>query len=125
MDVRITVIGSTSATGMEVLKYGKTRGHKLVAFTRRPQLLSMDQSFDKIVAGDGLHKSDVLQAIDGSDAVIAIIGGKTDVAGVTKTMISSMQERNIRRLILSALIYLKPNAPESSLHSQDGSIVTN
>lgn len=55
--MRITVIGSTSPTGLEVLKYGKTRGHKLIAFTRRPQLLSMDQSFDKIVTGDGLHKS--------------------------------------------------------------------
>ncbi|RAR43851.1 hypothetical protein DP091_11295 [Paenibacillus sp. MDMC362] len=111
MDVRITVIGSTSPTGLEVLKYGKTRGHKLIAFTRRPQLLSMDQSFDKVVTGDGLHKTDVLQAIDGSDAVIAIIGGKTDIAGVTKTMISSMQERNIRRLIFVSSYLLEAKRP--------------
>ncbi|WP_181469778.1 NAD(P)-dependent oxidoreductase [Paenibacillus sp. MDMC362] len=109
--MRITVIGSTSPTGLEVLKYGKTRGHKLIAFTRRPQLLSMDQSFDKVVTGDGLHKTDVLQAIDGSDAVIAIIGGKTDIAGVTKTMISSMQERNIRRLIFVSSYLLEAKRP--------------
>lgn len=109
--MRITVIGSTSPTGLEVLKYGKTRGHKLIAFTRRPRLLSMDQSFDKIVTGDGLHKSDVLQAIDGSDAVIAIIGGKTDIAGVTKIIISSMQERNIRRLIFVSSYLLEAKRP--------------
>ncbi|MGE7826838.1 NAD(P)H-binding protein [Paenibacillus sp. NPDC093718] len=106
--MRVTVIGSTSATGLEVLKYGKTRGHKLIAFTRRPQLLSMDQGFDKIVTGDGLRKPDVLQAIDGSDAVIAIIGGKTDIAGVTKTIIRSMQESKIRRFIFVSSYFIRP-----------------
>lgn len=109
--MRVTVIGSTSATGLEVLKYGKTRGHKLIAFTRRPQLLSMDQGFDKIVTGDGLRKPDVLQAIDGSDAVIAIIGGKTDIAGVTKTIIRSMQESKIRRFIFVSSYLLEARRP--------------
>ncbi|MCV4231450.1 SDR family oxidoreductase [Virgibacillus sp. LDC1] len=109
--MRITVIGSTSPTGLEVLKYGMRRGHKLIAFTRRPQLLNMDQGLDKIVIGDGLHNSDVLQAIDGTDAVIAIIGGKTDVAGVTQTIIRAMQEAKTRRFIFVSSYLLEAKHP--------------
>lgn len=76
MNMKITVIGSTSPTGLEVLKYGISRRHKVVAFTRRPHLLSIEQDIDKIVTGDGLQNADILQAVDGSDAVIAIVGGK-------------------------------------------------
>lgn len=74
-------------------------------------MLSTHQDIDKIVTGDGLNKSDILQAIDGSDAVIAIVGGKTDVAGVIQTIIQSMYEAKIRRLIFVSSYLLEAKRP--------------
>jgi putative NADH-flavin reductase len=102
--LKFTVIGSTSPTGLQILEQGVGRGHEIVAFTRRPQLMENVSGLKQVVTGDGLHLSDVKKAIRQQDAVIAIVGtrglGRTTVAtDVTRILLKAMQEEGIRRLV--------------------------
>lgn len=109
--MRITVIGSTSPTGLEVLTNGIARGDDLVAFTRRPSVLKSFQGITKIVTGDGIHKSDLQPAITGSDGVIAIVGGKANVAAVIQNVIQAMYEAKVRRLVFVSSYLLEAKRP--------------
>jgi putative NADH-flavin reductase len=111
MYMRITVIGSTSPTGLEVLRNGIARGDELVAFTRRPNVLKSFQGITKIVTGDGIHLSDLQHAINGSEGVIAIVGGKANVAAVIQNVIQAMQEAKVRRLVFVSSYLLEAKRP--------------
>jgi len=102
--VNIVVIGSTSATGLHVLRQGVERGHSLVAFTRRPQLLADVRGLKDVVTGDGLNDSDVRRAVRHQDAVIAIVGSRglkrtTVAADVMRNVVQAMQQENVVRLV--------------------------
>jgi putative NADH-flavin reductase len=105
MEVKFTVIGSTSPTGLQILEQGIKRGHEITAFTRRPQLLEKKViGLKQVVTGDGLNLFDVKKAIRKQDAVIAIVGvrglGRTTVAtDVTRILLKAMQEEEIQRLV--------------------------
>lgn len=109
--MRITVIGSTSPTGLEVLRNGIARGYELVAFTRRPSLLSTNPGINQIVTGDGVHLSDLQQAISGSDGVIAIVGGKANVAKVMRNIIKAMEAAEVGRLVFVSSYLLEAKRP--------------
>ncbi|ANY71335.1 hypothetical protein BBD41_01330 [Paenibacillus ihbetae] len=109
--MRITVIGSTSPTGLEVLRNGIARGYELVAFTRRPSLLSTNPGINQIVTGDGVHLSDLQQAISGSDGVIAIVGGKANVAKVMRNIIKAMEVAEVGRLVFVSSYLLEAKRP--------------
>jgi putative NADH-flavin reductase len=93
--LKITVIGSSSRTGLFVLEQGIRRGHEITAFTRRPQKLLDVTGLKEIVTGDGLNLLDVKKAIHKQDAIIAIVsvnslGQNSVVTDVTRTIIKAM-----------------------------------
>lgn len=102
--MKISVIGSTSPTGLHLLEQGVKRGHEITAFTRRPQMLAHIGGLQRVVAGDGLRLTDVREAVRQQDAVIAIVGnrglGPTTVAtDVTRNLIQALQEEGVSRLV--------------------------
>lgn len=102
--MKISVIGSTSPTGLHLLKQGVERGHEMTAFTRRPQLLAPINGLTRTIAGDGLNLSDIREAVREQDAVIAIIGNRglgptTVAADVTRNLILAMQDEGVPRLV--------------------------
>jgi putative NADH-flavin reductase len=102
--LKITVIGSSSRTGLFVLEQGIRRGHEITAFTRRPQKLLDVTGLKEIVTGDGLNLLDVKKAIHKQDAIIAIVsvnslGQNSVVTDVTRTIIKAMQEEEVHRLV--------------------------
>lgn len=109
--MRITVIGSTSPTGLEVLRHGIARGDELVAFTRRPSVLESYQGIKKVVSGDGIHESDLIPAITGSHGVIAIVGGKANVAKVMRNIIKAMEVAEVGRLVFVSSYLLEAKRP--------------
>lgn len=105
--MNITVIGSTGATGRHVLTQGIQRGHQITAFTRRPENLQGVSGLATITSGDGRDRNAVSKAVNGSDAVIAIIGassrkGPHQTADVARNLITTMSEEGIARLIITS-----------------------
>jgi len=71
--MKLTVIGATGRTGRHVVDEALRRGHKVTAFTRRPEALTERSRLDGVVVGDGRDPEAVRKAVSGADAVIAIV----------------------------------------------------
>jgi putative NADH-flavin reductase len=102
--MKIAVFGATGRTGRHVLEQGLHHGHRMTAFTRRPQELTSVQGLQAVVHGDGRDLAKVREAVDGQDCVIAVVSSpglkaSTTVSEVTKNIITAMQETGVRRLI--------------------------
>jgi len=114
--MKVTVIGSTSPTGLQVLEKGIKRGHEIAAFTRRQEKLAHIQGIQSVIQGNGLHQADVKKAITGQDAVIAIVGsenekGVTETTDVMRTIINEMQKAKVSRLLFVSSYLLEGKRP--------------
>jgi uncharacterized protein YbjT (DUF2867 family) len=123
MVMKITVFGAAGRTGRLVLREGRRRGYEMTAFTRRPEGTlggaTLDGSFDDaatVVRGDGRDPEAVRAAIDGADAVIAIVAaagrkGPHETADVLKVVTAQMTALGVRRLILTSAYPLVGDRP--------------
>lgn len=117
--MNLTIIGSTGRTGTHVLAEGVQRGHRITAFTRRPQALRDHDTLAAVVHGDGRDPDAVTRAVTGADAVIAILGpasrnGPHQSAEVAQITTTVMQRLRVRRLIITSaypLVADKPRLP--------------
>jgi putative NADH-flavin reductase len=118
--MRLTVFGSTGRTGRQVLAEGNRRGHRITAFTRRPDTIADPTALAAIVPGDGRDSDAVRTAIAGADAVIAIIAapsrkGPHHIADVARTITGAMSETTgVRRLVITSaypIVGTKPRLP--------------
>lgn len=114
--MKIAVIGSTSRIGRLLLEEGVHRGHRLTAFTRRPEELIERAKLEAVVQGDGRNLDDVRRAVQGQDAVISIVVGnnapkETVATDVTRTVIGAMQEAGVRRLVCASAYPLLATRP--------------
>jgi len=105
--VRITVFGATGRTGRHVLAEGARRGHRITAFTRRPDSLTDTSALAAVVHGDGRDPEAVDRAVAGADAVIAIVSaagrkGPFQTAEVAKVIIDAMTRAGVRRLVTTS-----------------------
>jgi putative NADH-flavin reductase len=91
--MKIAVIGSTGGTGIEVVKQGVARGHSITAFARHPEKLSGIEGIGAVIKGDALNAGDVVRAIDGQDAIIAVLG--TSIPA--RNIISAMDQLKVRK----------------------------
>lgn len=123
--MRITVFGATGRLGGHVLEQGLRRGHKLTAFTRRPEALTDQASLAGVVTGDGRDPAAVRRAIDGADGVIAVIApssrkGPHHTAEVLRVITESMADLGVRRLAVTdpyPVVHDKPGLVMSLLRS--------
>ena len=104
--MNLTVFGATGRLGRHVLEQGLRRGHKLTAFTRRPQALADPAALAAVVAGDGRDRQAVRRAIDGADGVIAIVASATrkgphHTTEVARVITQAMADRGVRRLVVT------------------------
>jgi uncharacterized protein len=70
--MRIAVLGSTGATGRQVLQVALRRGHEVVALARRPEALA--GAGVEVVPADVRKAGEVAAALLGADAVISCLG---------------------------------------------------
>jgi putative NADH-flavin reductase len=108
-ELRISVFGAAGRTGRLVLREGRQRGHEMTAFTRRPEgAFGADEAgLAAVVRGDGRDPEAVRKAIDGADAVIAIVAGAGrkgphETADVVKVITSEMTGLGVRRIVLTS-----------------------
>jgi putative NADH-flavin reductase len=104
--VRITVFGATGRTGRHLLAEGLRRGHRLTAFTRRPDALADPAALAGVV-GDARDPAAVRKAVDGAEAVISTIGaerrrGPYPVAEATAVIAEAMADLGVWRLVATS-----------------------
>jgi putative NADH-flavin reductase len=116
--MKITVFGATGRIGRHILAEAKQRDHRITAFTRRPE--SLTETPETVVHGDGRDKEAVARAVDGADAVIAVIGpdsrkGPHQTAEVARTIIGAMTAAGVRRLVVTSAYPIVAERPRLAI----------
>lgn len=102
--MRIVVLGATSRTGRLLVDEASARGHTVVAFTRRPEILEGTAGVSAVVRGDGRDPAMLGDALDGAEAVISLLpgGGRKDprlATEVARCLVTAMPAAGVRRLV--------------------------
>jgi len=80
--MRLTVIGASAGTGLEITRFALERGHVVVALARRPVPVP-DQAGLIRQSGDACREEDVSRAVSGADAVIVALGRGMNLGATT------------------------------------------
>lgn len=102
--MNITIFGATGQIGQHLTARSLKQGHNVTAFTRSPDKLEITHKNLRIVQGDVLKYADVMQAVEGQDAVFCTLGmplmNKEGLrAKGTKNIVRAMEETSVNRLI--------------------------
>jgi len=118
--VNILVFGATGPTGRHLLKQALTRGHKVTAFARRPEVL-LDQRL-RVVAGDVLRdEAKIDEAMHGQDAVVSALGRRASfssdhlISRSMKTIAGAMERARVRRIVLMSAFGVGESARDAPL----------
>lgn len=103
----ITVFGASGNVGKQVVKLGFRLGHTIKAFGRNIEsLIDNDLKSEKLQAIKGyiFDKADILKAVQGSDAVISVLGGAFDGTDRTrslgmKNIVAAMEKAGVKRIV--------------------------
>ncbi|PIO36786.1 hypothetical protein AB205_0145110, partial [Aquarana catesbeiana] len=80
-------------------------GYNVTVLVRDPVRLPADKKPTRIVVGDVLNKSDVNKAVEGQDAVIIVLGTRTDLGPTTmmsegtRNIVEAMKEHGIQKVV--------------------------
>lgn len=102
--MKLVIFGATGKVGQYLVKQALDQGHRVLAFTRRPNSLSISHKHLKIIQGDVLDPTAVKMAIQGCDVVLIALGmplrnkDKLRSKG-TSIIVQAMQETGVNRLI--------------------------
>jgi len=115
--MRVLVIGSTGGSGRAAIDALLAKGHRVTAFTRRPDALASTDQLEKFV-GDVMNAADVDRAVRGHDAVVITLGisedpvlvrfrgakaTASDVRSVgTQNVVAAMAAHGVRRLVVQS-----------------------
>ena len=105
--MRLGLFGVTGNTGRLMVADALARGYDVMAFARRPDKLTVRHERLEIVAGEITDAGAVEAALSQVDAVASALGPHaftpgTPIARGTQHIITAMQARGIRRLIITA-----------------------
>ncbi|MGL5809997.1 MAG: NAD(P)-dependent oxidoreductase [Nocardioides sp.] len=104
--MKITVIGASAGTGVQVANRLGRDGHQVVALSRRgPQ--SPPEPGVTPQRGDATERDDVCRAVAGADAVVMTLGARASDrseprARATRVMVETMQASGVRRLVVQS-----------------------
>lgn len=74
--MKITVFGATGPTGLRLLERTIAEGHEVRAFYRNPKKAKARHERLEWIRGDVRDASSVEKAVEGSEAVISVLGGE-------------------------------------------------
>ena len=99
---KIIVFGATGTIGQQLLSQALEQGHKVTAFTRSKEKISIQHKSLHIAEGDVLNPESLVKAIKDQDIVMCALGNGrkgTVRAKGTLNIIQAMQQQGIKRLI--------------------------
>ncbi len=102
--MNISIFGADGRTGVEVVRYAQDKGHNVTAFVYNKNSKTLFPEGIKIIQGNVLQYEEVHSAINGSNAVISVVGHikGSDPLMQTKGMqniVNAMQECGIKRVL--------------------------
>jgi nucleoside-diphosphate-sugar epimerase len=106
--MKVLVFGATGKTGALVVDRALVQGHKVTVLVRDPGKFTKQGV--RVLAGDATQPDDVLQAMQGQDAVIEAIGGTTPYKATSlestsvHNIIHAMKQVGARRLIVVSMM---------------------
>ena len=109
--MKLLIVGSTGATGLELLEQALEAEHLVTAFARRPAAVKLKHSNLKVHQGDILDYSAVEAAVEGQDGVLSALGvrqlGKNSIlSDGTRNLIQAMEKLGVKRLIVESSLGL-------------------
>ncbi|WP_146361267.1 NAD(P)-dependent oxidoreductase [Arthrobacter yangruifuii] len=100
--MKITIIGGSRGTGAQLAALAHAAGHEVTVLSRSGQAPAGVQA----VAGDATDPAAAARAVSGADAVVVTVGGAKGAprqrTAVTRSVISAMQEKGVRRLVVQS-----------------------
>lgn len=101
--MKLAIFGATGGTGQELTAQAIDAGHDVRALTRSPATLTNDEV--TIVEGNVLDVDPVMTTIDGTDAVVCLLGKTAGnpndvVSRGTANILDAMDEQAIDRLVV-------------------------
>lgn len=100
--MNIALFGATGGTGLQVLMQALGQGHSVRALARDPSKLPTGLAGLVAVPGDVLDPTAVRACLQGSDAVVCVLGtrgGEPIEARGTRTLVAAMADLGVRRLV--------------------------
>jgi len=103
--MKIALFGATGGTGRQIAEQGLAAGHEIKALVRTPAKFDLEHKNLEVIAGNVLEMADVVQTIDGCQAVISSLGNtsrnpKMVVSMGTQHIMDTMEKQGIKRLIV-------------------------
>ena len=102
--MRLAVFGTAGRTGKPLLEQALQAGYEVVALVRTPSKLPMQHPKLIVIQGDAMNPVDVDKVVQGSDAVISVIGQSKGAPRNTQTVaitniIAAMNKYSVKRLV--------------------------
>lgn len=101
----VAIFGATGMTGLATLPQAVSAGYNVTVLVRDPAKLPPDHKASRVVVGDVLNKADVRTTMEGQDAVIIILGTRSDLSPTTmmsegtKNILEAMIGRGISKVV--------------------------
>ena len=117
--MKILVVGAAGKTGKAVVEQALAAGHEVTAFVHNAD--GYDVAGVRVVAGDASDSGAMDAAVQGQDAVLNTIGGKTPYkattleSSATSTIVAAMQRHGVRRLVVTSMLGIGDSQANVSL----------
>jgi putative NADH-flavin reductase len=100
----LALFGITGRTGLPLAEMLLGAGYRLKALARNPDKLTLKHPNLTVIRGDVLQYEDVRRTVEGTDAVISVIGPTKDSPPLmqtdgTRNIVKAMEAGGIRRII--------------------------
>ncbi len=102
--MKLAIFGATGRTGKPLLEQALKDGYEVVALVRNPSKLAIQNPSLTVVQGDVTSQADVDKVVQGSDAVISVIGQTKESPRDLQTVainhiIAAMNKYGVTRLV--------------------------
>ena len=108
--MKVLVFGATGKTGKLVVERALNAGHEVTVLVRDAGKIRDGKV--RVLTGDATKPSDVLNAVQGQDAVIESIGGTTPYKATTlettsaTNIVNAMKSKGVKRLVVVSMLGL-------------------
>lgn len=102
--MKLAIFGATGRTGIPLVKQALDAGHEVVALVRTPSKMSLQHQQLTLIQGDVLNMPDVEKIVQGTDAVISVLGPSKGSPKDMQTraignIVAVMQKYGVKRLV--------------------------